>query len=101
MTQYEDIARDAMDGRRVVAFFDTDSQLRLLKNGIAAAAKRLGARKVVCPLRARRLVIDGNSVGLCAANGLDSRGRKADVVYLSDSAREQFDFAALVGATVK
>ncbi len=98
---YEDIARDAMAGRRVAVFCDTQMRVKLCKNGIAAAAKRLGASKVVYPLRDRRLVIDGNVVRLLLTNGLDGRGLKADVVYLSESARMQHEFAGLMGGEVR
>lgn len=98
---YDSIAKDAMDGRRVAVFCDTQTQVKLCKNGIAAAAKRLGASKVTYPLRDRRLVIDGNAVRLLLTNGLDGRGLKADVVYLSESARMQREFAGLMGGEAK
>lgn len=100
-TPYEDVAKDAMDGRRTVVFCDTDTDIKLCKNGIAAAAKRLGARRVVYPLRDKRLSIDGNAVRFCIPNGLDVRGLRADAVYLSESARCQFEFARTAGAVVQ
>ena len=100
-TPYEDIARDAMDGRRVAVFCTRDVQAKLCKNGIAAAAKRLGAKRVVYPLRDRRVTIDGNPVRLFLTNGFDGRGTNADVVYLSESARYEIEFARTVGAVVK
>lgn len=100
-TPYEDVAKDAMDGKRVAVFCDTDTDIKLCKNGIAAAAKRLGARKVVYPLRDKRLSIDGNTVRFCIPNGLDGRGMSADVVYLSESARYQFEYAKVVSASIK
>ena len=98
---YEDIARDAMAGKRVAVFCESDADVKLCKNGITAAAKRLGARRVVHPLRDRRITIDGNHVRLLLANGYDGRGWKADVVYLSDAARYQFEYAEGCKAIVK
>ena len=100
-TPYEDIAKDAMAGRRVAVFCDSQTQMKLCKNGIAAAAKRLGARKVVYPLRDKRITVDGNPVRLFLTNGLDGRSTTSDVVYLSETARMQFDHARTVGAIVK
>lgn len=100
-TRYEDMARDAIDKKRVAVFCDDQTDLKLCKNGIAAAAKRLGARKVVYPLRDRRITVDGNPVRLFMADAITHRGTSADVVYLSESARRQFDFASAAGAIVK
>ena len=98
---YEDIAKDAMAGRQVAVFCENSEQVKPCKNGIAAAAKRLGARQVVFPLRDRRITIDGNPVRLLLANGFDGRGMSFDVVYLSESARYQFEFARTAGAVVQ
>jgi len=56
---------------------------------------------VVYPLRDKRLSIDGNAVRFCIPNGLDGRGLRADVVYLSESARCQFEYAKVVSASIK
>lgn len=98
---YEDIAKDAIDGKQVAVFCENSEQVKLCKNGIAAAAKRLGARRVVYPLRDRRITIDGNPVRLLLANGFDGCGMSADVVYLSESARYQFEFARTAEAVVQ
>lgn len=95
----DEVARDAMDGKRVAVFCDGQTQATQHKNGIAAAARRAGAVKVVSPVRDRRVDIDGHAVRLFLANGLDGRGFSADVVYLSDSARMQHDYARLMGCT--
>lgn len=99
-TTYEEIARDAMDGKHVAVFCDSSTGIKLCKNGVAAAAKRLGARRVVYPLRDRRITVDGNPVRLFVTGGFSHRGYKPDSVYLSESARAQLDFATKVGATV-
>lgn len=95
----DEVARDAMDGRRVAVFCDCQNQAKRHKDGVAAAARRAGAAEVVNPARDRRVDIDGHSVRFFLANGLDARGFSADVVYLSDSARMQHDFARLMGCT--
>lgn len=91
------VVRDVMDGRHVAVFCDGEAQATLHKNGIAAAARRAGAVKVVNPARDRRVDIDDHTVRLFLANGLDGRGFSADIVYLSDSARMQQGFAHLMG----
>lgn len=98
---YEAIARDAMDGKHVAVFCDSQNQLKTHKNGVAAAAKRLGAEKVMHPMRDRRVDVDGNSVRFLLTNGIDGRGLTADIVYLSELARMQMEFAHLMGATTK
>lgn len=98
---YEAIARDAMDGKRVAVFCDGQNQLKMHKRGVAAAAKRMGTTKVTHPMHDRRVDVDGNSVRFLIANGIDGRGLTADIVYLSESARMQVEFAHLMGATIR
>lgn len=98
---YEEIAEDAIGGRRVVVFCESNVQAERHKAPIAAAARRLGARNVVSPRRDRRVDIGGTSVRLVLTNGLDGRGLSADVVYLSTCARMQREMAACMGAEVK
>lgn len=98
---YDEVAADAMAGRKVVVFCDTDAQARRCKDRIAAAAHRAGARSVVRPMRDRRVEIDGNVVTLLLVGGYDGRGLAADVVYLSERAKLQHEYAAVTQAQVK
>lgn len=97
---FESIARDSMDGKRVAVFCDNQSQADRCKQRIAGKARELGAHKVVCPRRDRRVDIDGNHVYLFLVGG-DGRGYSADVVYLSELARMQHEWAALMGGEVR
>lgn len=96
---YEAIARDAMDGKRVAVFCDSQRQADAHGLRIAAAAKDLGAKSAVCSRRRRVVNIDGNLVHLFLTGG-DGRGYSADVVYLSDLARMQHEWGRLMGATI-
>ena len=97
-TPYEDIARDALAKKVVAVFCDDADDVKRCKNGVAAAATRMGARRVVYPLRDRCLDVDGNPIRIFVAGGFSHRGYGADVVYLSERARSQLDFAAKLGA---
>jgi hypothetical protein len=96
---YADIVADAMDGKVVVVFCDTMTQM----NGCMAKVAELARRKaenVKCGRRNQLVTIDGNPVKF--AIGVNSvRGLRADSVYMSVKARTQHDVAALMGATVK
>lgn len=98
---YDEVAQSALDGKAVVVFCGSMAQLKGAKQAVAAHARRLGARKVVCPHRDGRVDVDGNSVRFLLANGIDGRGMTAEVAYLSESARLQIEFAHLMGAEVR
>jgi len=98
---YEDIAKDAIAGKQVVVFCDSQRSADNIKKAIAGEARRLGASHVVAPYRDRRVDIDNSVVRLILANGVDGRGIVADVAYLSHSARLQHEYAGLMQATVK
>lgn len=98
---YEDIAKDAIAGKQVAVFCESKTQVNRHKKAIAAAARRLGARHVVVPRRDGRVDIDNSVVRLVLGNGIDGRGYRVDAVYLSESARMQHEFAALMGGEVK
>ena len=98
---YEDIAKDAIAGKQVVVFCDSQRSADDHKKAIAATARRLGANHVVAPRCDRRVDIDNSVVRLILANGVDGRGIVADVAYLSLSARIQHEHAGLMQATVK
>ena len=97
---YGSIAQDAVDGKRVAVFCDSQAQAERCKRRIADAAQDIGAVKVVCPRGDRRVDIDGNHVHIFLTGG-DGRGYSADVVYLSVLARMQYEWAALMGGEVK
>lgn len=98
---YDEIAADAISGRRVVVFCESWRQADAHKRAIAATARRLGARHVVAPRRDWRVDIDNAVVRLVLVDGLDGRGAQADVAYLGSAARMQHELAALMGAQVK
>ncbi len=85
-----------MGGNRIVVFCDNREQVRSVKGGIAAAANRMGASKVVCPIRDARVDINGNSVRIVISGTMQTRGLQADVVYLSDHARTQYAEARVI-----
>lgn len=98
---YDAMAEEAMKGKRVVVFCDSQKQADSAKSALAATLRSMGAEKVVCPRRDRRVDVGGKSVRFVLANGIDGRGMSADSVYLSPSARMQHEFATLMGGKAK
>ncbi|MDO4807581.1 MAG: hypothetical protein Q4A07_10065 [Coriobacteriales bacterium] len=94
---YHLIAQDALDGRKVAVFCDNQSQVDRTKNLVYDALLDLGANKtdVSQSKSAPRVTVRGNAVEFLLTNGVDGRGMSADVVYLSESARMQNEFALL------
>lgn len=98
---YDEIAKDAIAGRQVVVFCTSERQVDEHRRAIAAAARRLDARRVVVPRKGMQVDIDNSAVRLVRTNGLDGRGMRADVAYLSAGARMQHELAWLMQAEVK
>ena len=93
---YADIAKEAASGKRVVVFCDNFVQLKRVKRHVASAARALNTVNVTCSLRNRRVDVGRGVVCLFLTNGIDGRGYTAEVVYLSESARMQQQFASLM-----
>jgi len=100
---YHLIAQDALDGRKVAVFCDSEGQVKRARHGTVAALLDLGVdlSDVTCPRNEYKVRVRDRTIDYLLADGIHGRGMAADVVYLSESARMQGEFARLMGGDVR
>ena len=97
---YNEIAKDAKAGKRVAVFCDNAAQANRTQDNVFWFVKQMDDNAVNHP-RYRRIDVDDGEVSFFLLNGYEGRGSIADVVYLSESARHQYEYASIVQAEVK
>jgi hypothetical protein len=97
---YIEIAKDAKAGKHVVVFCDNATQANRTQDNVFWLIKQMDDNAVNHP-RYRRINVGDGEVSFFLLNGYDGRGYDADVVYLSESARRQYEYASIVNAEVK
>ena len=98
---FDEIAHDAMDGKRVTVFCDNATQAKWVQDDVLRSMKQMDVHKVVANSRNRSIRVGDGVVHFLLLSGYDGRGLDADVVYLSVSARKQYEYASIVQAEVR
>lgn len=95
---YIKIAGDATMGKRVAVFCDNAIQAKHTQEEVYRHCELGGA---VSHPRKRTIDVGDGKVSFFLLNGYDGRGYNAEVVYLSESARRQYEYASIVNAEVR
>ena len=96
---YNEIAKDAKAGKRVAVFCDNAAQANRVQKDVWRDCRL--TKGAVNRTRYRRIEVGDGNVNFFLLNGYEGRGFDADVVYLSESARRQYEYASIVQAEVK